>query len=29
MTDYNDCDTDDEKKNSDWYKVIHIFSNGN
>lgn len=28
-TDYNDCDSDEVKQNSDWYKVINIFSNGN
>ena len=28
-SDYNDCDPKDVKENSDWYKVINIFSNGN
>jgi len=26
MSDYNDCDTDEAKKQTDWYKVINIFS---
>ena len=28
-TDYNNCDSDEVKHDSDWYKVINIFSNGN
>ena len=28
-TDYNDCDPDEVKHDSDWYKMINIFSNGN
>jgi len=28
-TDYNDCDSDEVKQDSDWYKVINIFSNEN
>ncbi len=27
-TDYNECDSQGIKKNSDWYKVINIFSDG-
>jgi hypothetical protein len=27
-SDYNDCDSDEVKQGSDWYKVINIFSNG-
>lgn len=27
-SDYNDCDSKDIKEDSDWYKVINIFSNG-
>lgn len=26
MTDYNDADSDQEKKQSDWYKLINLFS---
>jgi hypothetical protein len=26
MTDYNDTDTEEIKKQSDWYKVINLFS---
>lgn len=29
MTDYNNTDTEDEKKQSDWFQVINIFSWGN
>ena len=28
LTDYNECDSDEVKQQSDWYKVINIFSNG-
>ena len=28
MSDYNTCD-DDKKEQTDWYKLINIFSNGN
>jgi len=29
ITDYNDTDTEQEKKQSDWYNLINVFSDGN